>query len=153
VDQTLKRFCKTKRFTIHTQNVLRKVDALMGWSAIPMLLKCGLKRSGLGPPECMRRFFKCLLIGQWHGLYDPKLEESLRVRLDLMLFAGLDLHAAVPDEATHYRFRGALVKARIYDDLLAEVCRQIESHGLKVNRMRRFRPIDLTGSGPVIGLG
>lgn len=118
---------------IGDQSVLRKVDALLDWPVISALLKRGLKRSGLGPqgyePVLL---FKCLLLGQWHGLSDPKLEESLRVRLDFMLFAGLDLHGSVPDETTHCRFRGALVKAGVYDDLLAEVCRQIEGHGLKV---------------------
>ena len=76
---------------IGDQNVLRKVDALMDWSLVLPLLKSGLNRSGLGPQgydEIV--LFKCLLIGQWHGLSDPKLEESLRVRSDFMLFAGLD---------------------------------------------------------------
>ena len=36
------------------------------------------------------------------------------------------------DDTTHCRFRKALVKAGAYDALLAEVCRQIEHHGLKV---------------------
>ncbi|MBT5930903.1 MAG: transposase, partial [Rhodobacteraceae bacterium] len=36
--------------------------------------------------------FKCLLIGQWHGLSDPKLEGNLRDRFDALLFAGLNLH-------------------------------------------------------------
>ena len=49
-----------------------------------------------------------------------------------MIFCGLDLHAPVPDETTHCRFRNALVKGGVYDDLLAEVCRQIEEHGLKL---------------------
>ncbi len=118
---------------IGDQNVLLKVDALMDWSLISSLLKGGLKRSGLGPQgydEIV--LFKCLLLGQWHGLSDPKLEESLRIRFDFMLFAGLDLHGTVPDETTHCRFRNALVQAEIYDALLAEVCRQIEGHGLKV---------------------
>lgn len=118
---------------IGDQNVLRKVDALLDWSLVLPLLKSGLNRSGLGPQgydEIV--LFKCLLIGQWHGLSDPKLEESLRVRFDFMLFAGLDLHCTVPDETTHCRFRNALVKAGAYDGLLAEVCRQIEGHGLKM---------------------
>ncbi|MCP4363837.1 MAG: IS5 family transposase [Planctomycetes bacterium] len=118
---------------IGDQNVLRKVDALMDWPAISVLLKGGVKRSGLGPQgydEIV--LFKCLLLGQWHGLSDPKLEESLRVRFDFMLFAGLDLHGTVPDETTHCRFRNALVKAGCFDALLGEVCRQIEDHGLKV---------------------
>ncbi len=76
--------------------------------------------------------FKCLLIGQWHGLSDPKLERALKVRLDFMLFCGLGLQASVPDETTHCRFRNALEKGGVYDAILAEVCRQIEAHGLKL---------------------
>ena len=63
---------------IGDQNVLRKVDALLDWSAISVHLKRSLERSGLGPqgyePVVL---FKCLLIGQWHGLSDPKLEETI----------------------------------------------------------------------------
>ena len=44
----------------------------------------------------------------WHGLSDPALERSLRVRLDFMLFFGFDLHSGVPpDETTHCRFRNS----------------------------------------------
>jgi IS5 family transposase len=56
----------------------------------------------------------------------------LKVRLDFMLFCGLELHSNVPDETTHCRFRTELVKGGVYDDLLAEVCRQLEDHGLKL---------------------
>jgi IS5 family transposase len=118
---------------IGDQDVLSKIDALLDWRGFSPILKRGLGRSGIGP----RGFdplvlFKCLLIGQWHGLSDPKLERALKVRLDFMVFCGLDLHAPVPDETTHCRFRNALVRGGVYDDLLAEVCRQIEGHGLKL---------------------
>ena len=118
---------------IGDEDVLSKIDALLDWGAFFPILKRGLGRSGIGP----RGFdplvlFKCLLIGQWHGLSDPKLERALKVRLDFMVFCGLDLHAPVPDETTHCRFRNALVRGGVYDELLAEVCRQIEGHGLKL---------------------
>lgn len=118
---------------IGADDVLTKIDALMDWPAFSPILKRGLGRSGDGPagydPLVL---FKCLLIGQWHGLSDPKLERALKVRLDFMIFCGLDLHARVPDETTHCRFRTALVRGGVYDDLLSEVCRQIEAHGLKL---------------------
>ncbi len=120
---------------IGTNDVLAKVDALLDWRAFSPILKRGLGRSGIGPqgydPLVL---FKCLLIGQWHGLSDPKLERALRVRLDFMVFCGLDLHSTVPDETTHCRFRNALVIGGVYDALLAEVCRQIEDHGLKLKQ-------------------
>ena len=118
---------------IGDDDVLAKIDALMDWGAFSPILKRGLGRSGEGPPGYDPLIlFKCLLIGQWHGLSDPKLERALKVRLDFMIFCGLDLHAAVPDETTHCRFRNTLVKGGVYDDLLAEVCAQIEAYGLKL---------------------
>ena len=63
---------------IGDQNVLRKVDALLDWSLVLPLFKSGLKRSGLGPQgydEIV--LFKCLLIGQWNGLYRPKTGRKL----------------------------------------------------------------------------
>ena len=75
---------------------MRTVDALMDWSAISLLLKNGLKRSGLGPQGYKQiTLFKCLLIGQWHNLSDPKLEQRLRVRFHFMLFTGLDLQGLI----------------------------------------------------------
>ena len=112
---------------------LAKIDALMDWGAFSPILKGGLGRSSEGPPGYDPLvLFKCLLIGQWYGLSDSKLERALKVRLDFMIFCGLDLHGAVPDHSTLCRFRNALVTSGVFDDLLAEVCRQIEAHGLKL---------------------
>ena len=116
-------------------DVLARVDVLMDWLAFSPILNRGLGRSGVGPqgydPLVL---FKCLLLGQWHGLSDPKLERALKVRLDFMLFCGLSSSAPVPDETTHCRFRNALVKGGVYDDLLAEVCRQLEAQNLKMRK-------------------
>jgi len=57
--------------------------------------------------------FKCLLLGLWHGLSDRQLEESLKIRLDFMLFAGLDLHSKIPGETIHCRFRNLLEQSAI----------------------------------------
>ena len=43
-----------------------------------------------------------------------------------------NLPCTVPDETTHCRFRNALIKADAYEGLLAEVCRQIEGHGVQM---------------------
>ena len=82
---------------IGTDDALTKVDALMIWWAFGPILQQGLKRSGVGPqgydPLVL---FKRLLIGQRHGLSDPKLERALKVRLDLMLFVGWSCTATCP---------------------------------------------------------
>ena len=79
---------------------------------------------------------KCLLISQWHGLSDPKLEENLRDRFDALLFAGLDLHCAVRDETPDFGSRNAPVKAGAWGGLRARVCHQIEGHGLKMKEAK-----------------
>ena len=115
------------------EDPLFKIDALLDRGEFSAIPNRGIGRSGLDPSGYTPLvLFKCLLVGQWHGLSDPKLERALKVRLDFMLFCGLDLHGTVPDETTRCRFRNALVHAGVYDDLLAEVCRQIETRGLKV---------------------
>ena len=91
------------------QNVLRTVDALMDWSAISVLRKNGWARSGRGPQGYKQiTLFKCLLIGQWHNLSDPKLEQGLRVRFHFRLVTWLDLQALI------YRAAG-LTRPRIVD--------------------------------------
>ena len=72
-------FSFESRRRIGARNVLVKVEALMDWAPIAALLRRALNRSGLGPQGYEPLvLFKCLLLGQWHGLSDPKLEESLK---------------------------------------------------------------------------
>jgi transposase, IS5 family len=49
--------------------------------------------------------FKEMVLQAWHSLSDPEPENSLRVRMDFMLFTGLDMLEEFPDETTHCRFR------------------------------------------------
>ena len=75
---------------IGAEDALTKVDALMTWRAFGSILQRGLKRSGAGPQGYdPLLLFKCLLIGQWHGLSDPKLERlEGAARLHAVLRAG-----------------------------------------------------------------
>ncbi len=98
---------------------------------MPVLAQASL--TGVLRPYC-RVLWPLVLIGQWHGLSDPKLECALKVRLDFMIFCGLDLNTPVPDETTPWRFPNSLVKGKVYDELLAEVCPHLEVHGLKLKQ-------------------
>jgi transposase, IS5 family len=81
--------------------------------------------------------FKCLLIGKWHALSNPKLEHGLKVQLNSMLFCGLDPYSDLPDNINHCGFRNSLFQGGVYNSLLDEVCHQIEGHGLNLKVLRR----------------
>lgn len=70
-------FFQEARHRLSEDDVLSKIDVLMDWSAFLPVLSFGLRRSKLGPrgydPIV---FFKSLLLGQWHGLSDAKLERA-----------------------------------------------------------------------------
>lgn len=66
---------------IDPDDVLSKIDRLIDWRSFSPILTRDLGRSGIGPQGCdPLLLFKCLLIGQWHGLSDPKLKRALKVR-------------------------------------------------------------------------
>ncbi|MTI00234.1 EamA family transporter [Roseibium sp. RKSG952] len=121
---------------VEPENVLAKVDRLVNWDAVLAILRTGTKHSS-GIHKDLQVYeplvlLKCLLLAHWHGLTDQELERALKVRLDFMLFCGLDFHEEVPGEHIHFRFRRLLVSGGIYETLLDEVCRQLDIHGLRL---------------------
>ncbi|MCH9633570.1 MAG: hypothetical protein S4CHLAM7_02980 [Chlamydiae bacterium] len=75
---------------------------------------------------------KALLLGQWHNLSDPQLEDSLRVRLNFMLLTGFEMDQEFPDETTLCRFRNKLVEKRLHRKLFRFINRQLEELGLAI---------------------
>ena len=70
-------------------NKLMKIDKILDWGRIESILDD--VHSHLGPTGYdVVKMFKCLLIQSWHNLSDPGLEESLRLRLDFLQFAGFN---------------------------------------------------------------
>lgn len=56
--------------------------------------------------------FKLMLLGQWHNLSDPQLEQALKMRVDFMVFTGFEPAAGgMRDATTICRFRNRLVTA------------------------------------------
>jgi IS5 family transposase len=74
--------------------------------------------------------FKALLLQQWYDLSDPALEDALGDRLSFRRFVGLALDEKGPDHSTISRFRTALAKDKLSEQLFAEVTRQIDTKGL-----------------------
>lgn len=110
---------------IEPDNLLVKVESIVDWNEISELLdkKLGIPErliAGTVPYNYLS-LFKILLIQQWHTLSDPKMEESLKTRIDFMWFTGFGLASnefLVPDETTICRFRNKLIKKKILDKLL-----------------------------------
>jgi IS5 family transposase len=59
-----------------------------------------------------------------------QLEESLRVRMDFMLFTNFD--GEVPDHSTLCRFRNLLISRGLLEKTLNNINKQLEKKGLKV---------------------
>lgn len=123
---------------IKRQTALSKVHAIIDWEALRPLCEGIFKRDqgvvckgGQNPFDAIM-MFKALLLGQWHSLSDPKLEEALAVRIDFIQFCGLSLDDAIPDESTLCRYRNRLIEAKRMDKLLAQVNAQLQGHGLMV---------------------
>jgi transposase, IS5 family len=123
---------------VKRQSALSKVHALINWEALRPLCEGLYKRDqspvckGGQTPFDPVMMFKAILLGQWHSLSDPKLEEALNVRIDFIQFCGLSLDDPIPDESTLCRYRNRLIEANRLDKLLAQVNAQLQGHGLMV---------------------
>lgn len=121
---------------IKRQSKLNKADAVIEWEALRPLLQGLYKREathgGGQEPIDPLIMFKAILLGQWHSLSDPKLEEALYVRIDFMQFCGLSMLDRVPDETTLCRFRNRLVRGNKLKPLFDAVNAQLQKNGLMV---------------------
>jgi len=129
-------FLTDAKIRVGDNNQLMKLAKLIDWSG----LKCHLK--GFHKNEInsqggqvgydLLKMFKAILLGQWHNLSDPQLEQSLRVRLDFMLFTGFDVDEGLPDETTLCRFRNKLINLGLDKKLFKVINAQLENLGLSI---------------------
>lgn len=114
-----------------SDNQLVKLGKIINWNKLLPQLGNVHKEDGPRGYDPLK-MFKAILLGQWHSLSDPGLEQSLRVRLDFLQFTGFTLGEDLPDETTFCRFRNKLIKQDKLDHLLNEINAQLEAAGLKV---------------------
>jgi IS5 family transposase len=111
-------------------NDLVKLNSMIGWQRLRTLL-FKLNRSDYGPTGYdTLKLVKALVLQAWHSLSDPGLEEALKVRLDFMMFTGLD--QGVPDETTFCKFRNTLVRLKLFEGILGNINQQLVLQGLAV---------------------
>lgn len=129
--------CEAKS-RLGAENKLVRLSRLIDWGRIGSRLKglhsYEINGNGGNKPYDSLKMFKAVLLGQWHDLSDPELEESLKIRLDFMAFTGLE--GEVPDETTLCRFRNKLIELGLDKVLFSEINRQLERVGLKVKECK-----------------
>jgi IS5 family transposase len=113
------------------KNQIVKLGKIIDWNGFKPYLKNIHKEDGPTGYEPLK-MLKSLILGQWHSLSDPGLEESLRVRLDFLQFTGFSLGDKLPDETTFCRFRNKLIALGRFEEIFEEINRQLESLGVKV---------------------
>lgn len=113
---------------------LDRIASVIDWGAVERLVS-GLHSAPEGrkayPPLVM---VKALLLQQWYGLSDPRLEEALSDTLSFRRFVGLGLEEGTPDHSTISRFRAVLREAKLDEALFGEVTGQLERRGLILKR-------------------
>jgi IS5 family transposase len=114
---------------------LKEIEGLVDWSKLEHLFEhVYASREGAASYPILTDI-KLLLLQQWHGLSDERLEEQVDDRLSFRRFCGIPLDRQVPDHSSIWRFRQQL-NARDADGmslgerLLAEVNAQLDAHGL-----------------------
>lgn len=113
---------------IKKDHYLLHLEKLINWKPIENALR-GMHLNEVNAKGGSKAYnnlsmFKAVLLGQWHSLSDPGLEEALCLRLDFMIFTGFEIGEEVPDETTLCRFRNKLVERNLHDALFQEINRQ-----------------------------
>src|SRR3954468_13465076 len=113
---------------------LDRLDAALDWPALGRIVAGGFasRQGGLGFPPLA--FVSLLLLRQWYGLSDERLEAAVDDRLSFRRFAGIPLAESVPVHSSVWRFREELAKRGLAERLLAEVNRQLDARGLILRR-------------------
>jgi IS5 family transposase len=115
-------------------NKLLKLEKLITWEEIGTLLN-NLGRSGMGPSGYPPlKLLKALILQAWHSLSDSELEESLRARMDFMLFTNIE--GDVPDSTTICRFRNLLISKGLLEKIFKLINQQLEKSNLKVTPIK-----------------
>ncbi len=112
-----------------------KIDELVDWRPIEMLLKKKLRRKpdAVGNPSYPAlSMFKALLLQSWYGLSDRELSENLEDRISFSHFCGFSLDNEVPDNSTICRFRNQLHEKDLAKPLLDMINNQIAAGGLEI---------------------
>lgn len=119
------------------ESFLEKIDVHIKWKKIEKILASKYRKQYNVVGEAAYPalvMFKILLVQTWYDFSDPKMEDALWHNLLFIRFVGLSVTSDVPDHSTICRFRNALVKLNLYEELFQEVQKQLEGQNLIVKK-------------------
>lgn len=112
---------------------LTEIDVLVDWAELVKLVSV-LDRSKEGkggrPPIDFEIKLKMLFLQHIFNLSDEELEDLVIDRLSFQQFVGLGFDEEIPDFTTVWRFKEALARNNLMDEIFASIVGQIESNGL-----------------------
>lgn len=116
---------------------LDQINKIVEWDKIEKLARRVDKTdsiTGGAPHKDILMKTKMLYLQHLYNLSDPELEDQVNDRLSFQRFIGLDFTQTVPDYTTIWRFKEALIKEGLLDDMFNMVLGFIESKGLLVKK-------------------
>jgi IS5 family transposase len=130
-DQTFENYRKPTR----RDEFLKTMDAIVPWAALCEVIKPKYPKVGNGrPPIGLERMLRIHFIQHWFNLADLACEEALYDSASLRSFVGIDLgREPVPDSTTITKFRKLLNDHKLGEALFAQVGRELQARGFKVN--------------------
>jgi len=124
------------------QTILRRLDPghwlfqlrdAIDWKPLEKRLEKLYVPSGPGRPAYPPlALFRILLLERWYQLSDPGVVEQLECNLRFLLFAGLSLEDAPPDDTTLVVFRKRLAEAGLDKWAFGYFTKELEKKGLMV---------------------
>jgi IS5 family transposase len=130
-DQTFEKYRKPTR----REEFLKTMQAIVPWAALCEVIEPHYPKAGNGrPPIGLERMLRLHFIQHWFNLADLACEEALYDSASLRRFVGIDLGAEpVPDSTTITKFRKLLNDNKLGEALFAQVGRELQARGFKVN--------------------
>ena len=122
---------------------LDDTETLLDWTEIEAILSPIYSSTTGRPSYPLLTLFRSLLLGIWYRLSDVQLAQCLYRDLLFRKFCRLELDGDIPEASTLGRFRTELVKHEVWDRLLGEINRQLESKHIIMSE-GRINIIDAT---------
>lgn len=132
-DQTFENYRKPTR----RDEFLNTMQAIVPWVALCEVIEPHYPKAKAGngrPPIGLERMLRIHFIQHWFNLADLACEEALYDSASLRRFVGIDLgREPVPDSTTMTKFRKLLNDNKLGEALFAQVGKELQARGFKVN--------------------